>query len=127
MKKITNTLVILCIIIALFLGVKDMFVPTEMAPLYGLELKGALAMNTFRAVISGTILSMALMLVLGLLTKNKTWYQATLLVTSVILICRTCSIIVDGYTGEILPPIVIEVFIIIAMLLGIKKLSSSEK
>ncbi len=127
MKILNYILVILCIAIALFLGLKDLFVPNEMAPLYGLELKGVLAMNTFRAVISGTILSMVLMLLMGLFTKNKTWYQATLLVTMVILVCRTYSIVVDGYTSEMLPPIVIEVFIIVAMFIGIKHLSASEK
>jgi hypothetical protein len=127
MKILNYILVILCLLIALFLGVKDLFVPNEMAPLYGLELKEVLAINTFRAVISGTILSMALMLLLGLFTKNKTWYQATLLVTTVILVFRTFSIIVDGYTSEMLAPIVIEIFIIVAMLLGIKHLNASKK
>ncbi len=127
MKILNYILLILCIAIALFLGLKDLFVPNEMAPLYGLELKGVLAMNTFRAVISGTILSMVLMLLMGLLTKNKTWYQATLLITTVILVCRTYSIVADGYTSEMLPPIVIEVFIIVAMFIGIKHLSASEK
>ena len=117
----------LCLIIALFLGVKDLFVPTEMAPLYGLELKGVLAFNTFRAVISGTILSIALMLIMGLFTKNKTWYQATLLLTAVILFCRTYSIILDGYTSEMLAPIVIEVLILVVMYFAIKQLSASEK
>ena len=127
MKKLINILVILCLIIALLLGLKNLFFPSEMAPLYGLELKGALAFNTFRAVISGTILSIAIMLFMGLFTKNKTWYHATLLLTTVILICRTYSIILDGYTSEMFIPIVIEVFIIVAMYFGIKQLSTSKK
>lgn len=127
MKKLINILVILCLIIALVLGVKDLFSPSDMAPLYGLELKGVLAINTFRAVISGTILSIALMLLMGLFTKNKTWYQATLLLTTVILFCRTYSIILDGYTSEMFIPIIIEVFIIVAMYFGIKQLRTSKK
>lgn len=127
MKKLINILVILCLIIALLLGLRDIFTPSEMAPAYGLELKGVLAINTFRAVISGTILSIALMLLMGLFTKNKTWYQATLLLTAVILFCRTYSILLDGYTSEMLIPILIEVFIIVTMYFGIKQLSASKK
>jgi hypothetical protein len=121
MKKIVNALVVLSIITVLLLGVKNMFFPSDTLELYGIDLKGALIHNTFRGAISGTLIGIGLMLLMGLLTKNKTWYQSSLLLISVILFGRIYSIIVDGWTDALMPPIVVEVFLIVVLYFASKK------
>ncbi|HEX7869830.1 MAG TPA: DUF4345 family protein, partial [Chryseobacterium sp.] len=111
MKKTVNALVVLSIITVLLLGIKNMFFPSDTLELYGIDLKGVLIHNTFRGPISGTLIGIGLMLLMGLRTKNKTWYQSSLLLISVILFGRIYSIVVDGWSDALMPPIVVEVFL----------------
>ncbi|TRX03701.1 DUF4345 family protein [Flavobacterium gawalongense] len=127
MKKIVNVLVVLSIITVLLLGVKNMFFPSDTFELYGIELTGVLTHNTFRGAISGTLIGIGLTLLMGLLTKNKTWYQSSLLLISVILFGRTYSVIVDGWTNALMPPMVVEVFIIVVLYFASKQLDVSKK
>lgn len=124
MKKIVNALVVLSIVTVLLLGVKNMFFPSDTLELYGIDLKGALIHNTFRGAISGTLIGIGLILLMGLLTKNKTWYQASLLLISVILFGRIYSIIVDGWADALLPPIAVEVLLVVVMYFAYKQLAS---
>lgn len=127
MKQIINVLVALSIITVLLLGVKNMLFPSDTLELYGIDLKGALIHNTFRGAISGTLIGIGLISLMGLLTKNKTWYQSSLLLISVILFGRIYSIIVDGWTDAVIPPIVVEVFAIIVLYFASKQLDPSKK
>ena len=127
MKKTINALVVLSIITVLLLGGKNMFFPSDTLELYGIDLKGALIHNTFRGPISGTLIGIGLMLLMGLQTKNKTWYQSSLLLISVILFGRIYSIIVDGWSDALMPPIVVEVFLIVVLYFASKQLDVSKK
>lgn len=127
MKKTVNALVVLSIITVLLLGGKNMFFPSDTLELYGIDLKGALIHNTFRGPISGTLIGIGLMLLMGLRTKNKTWYQSSLLLISVILFGRIYSIIVDGWSDALMPPIVVEVFLIVVLYFASKQLDVSKK
>lgn len=127
MKKTVNALVVLSIITVLLLGIKNMFFPSDTLELYGIDLKGALIHNTFRGPISGTLIGIGLMLLMGLRTKNKTWYQSSLLLISVILFGRIYSIIVDGWSDALMPPIVVEVFLIVVLYFASKQLDISKK
>lgn len=127
MKKTVNALVVLSIITVLLLGGKNMFFPSDTLELYGIDLKGALIHNTFRGPISGTLIGIGLMLLMGLRTKNKTWYQSSLLLISVILFGRIYSIVVDGWSDALMPPIVVEVFLIVVLYFASKKLDISKK
>jgi hypothetical protein len=62
---------VLSSITVVLLGIKNMLFPSETLELYGLDLKGALIHNTFRGAISGTLVGIGLMLLMGLFTKNK--------------------------------------------------------
>lgn len=115
MKKTLNALVMLSSIIVLLLGIKNMFFPSDTIELYGIDLKGALIHNTFRGPISGTLIGIGLMLVMGLMTKNKTWYQSSLLLVLVILFGRVYSIMAEGWTDALMPPIAVEVFLILVL------------
>lgn len=127
MKKTVNALVVLSIITVLLLGIKNMFFPSDTLELYGIDLKGALIHNTFRGPISGTLIGIGLMLLMGLRTKNKTWYQSSLLLISVILFGRIYSIVVDGWADALMPPIVVEVFLIVVLYFASKQLDISKK
>jgi hypothetical protein len=127
MNKILNVLVVLCIITVFLLGAKRMFFPANTFELYGIKLTGALSYNTFRGPISGTLIGIGLTLLMGLLTKNKTWYHSSILLLSVILFGRIYSVIVDGWTKAIMPPVVVEVFIIIVLYFAAKQLEASKK
>jgi hypothetical protein len=127
MKKTVNALVVLSIITVLLLGGKNMFFPSDTLELYGIDLKGALIHNTFRGPISGTLIGIGLMLLMGLRTKNKTWYQSSLLLISVILFGRIYSIVVDGWSDALMPPIVVEVFLIVVLYFASKQLDVSKK
>ena len=127
MKQIINILVVLCIILLLVLGAKNMFFPSNTFELYGIELTGVLTFNTFRGAISGMLIGIGLILLTGLLTKNRTWYHASLLLISVILFGRIYSVIVDGWTNAIMPPIGVEVSIIVVLYFASKKLDASKK
>jgi hypothetical protein len=124
MKKIINVLVVISSITVLLLGIKNMFFPSETIELYGIDLKGALIHNTFRGAISGTLVGIGLMLLMGLLTKNKTWYHSAILLTSVVLFGRIYSIIIDGWSGAIMPPLVVEIFIIVVLYFAAKQNSN---
>lgn len=127
MKQIINILVVLCIITLLLLGIKNMFFPSNTFELYGIELKGSLTFNTFRGSISGTLIGIGLMLLMGLLTKNKTWYQSSLLLVSVIFFGRIYSIIVDGWSDAVLSPIIVEVILVVVLYFASKQLDISKK
>lgn len=115
MKKIINILVVLGILIVSVLGIKNMFFPADTLELYGIDLKGPLIHNTFRGAISGTLLGVGLMLLMGLLSKNKTWYQSTLLLLSVIIFGRIYSIFAVGWSDALIAPMVVEVFLVIVL------------
>lgn len=127
MKQIINILVVLSIITVLLLGIKNMFFPSDTLELYGIDLKGALIHNTFRGAISGTLIGIGLMLLMGLLTKNKTWYQSSLLLVSVIFFGRIYSIIVDGWSDAVLSPIIVEVILVVVLYFASKQLDISKK
>ena len=76
-----------------------MFFPSNTFELYGIKLMEVLTFNTFRGAISGTLIGSGLILLTGLLTKNKTWYHSSILLMSVILFSKIYSVIVDGWTN----------------------------
>jgi uncharacterized membrane protein YjjP (DUF1212 family) len=55
------------------------------------------------------------MMLMGLITQNKTWYQAASLLVFTILVCRFISVILDGWTNDLLPAMITEIYIIIVL------------
>jgi hypothetical protein len=127
MEKVLNILVILCIIVLLLLGIFNVISPTNSFELYGVEPMGTLAFSTIRGAIGGNFISGGLIILMGLLTKNKIWYLSSLLHVSVILICRFISVIFDGWTDAAIPAIGTEVFVIVVMYFAAKQLDASTK
>ncbi|SKC62222.1 DUF4345 family protein [Ohtaekwangia koreensis] len=127
MKQIVNILVIVSIIMLLFLGVRNMFFPSNTFEQYGIKLESVLTFNTFRGAISGMLIGISMILLMGLLTRNKTWYHSSQLLILVILFGRIFSVMVDGWTNAVMPPIVVEVFIITVLYFASKQLDTSKK
>ncbi|EJG02053.1 DUF4345 family protein [Flavobacterium sp. F52] len=122
MKQLINILVVLAILPLLVLGTVNVFAPSNTFELYGIKPLGIMTYSTFRGAIGGMLIGGGLIMIMGLITKNKTWYQASLLLISVILICRIISVIFDGYTNDLLPAGITELYIIIVMYFASKQL-----
>ncbi|WP_281638133.1 DUF4345 family protein [Flavobacterium marginilacus] len=127
MKKLINILVVVNIISILLLGFKNMFFPSDTVALYGVDLNSILAHNTFRGAISGTLVAIGFMLITGLLTKNKTWYQSALMLITVVFFGRIYSVIVDGWSSAILPPLVVEIISMTILYFASRQSKTSEK
>ena len=127
MKQIINILVVLAIIPLLVLGTVNVFAPLNTFDLYGIKPLGLMTYSTFRGAIGGMLIGGGLIMLMGLITKNKTWYQSSLLLISVILICRIISVLFDGWTNDLLPAVITELYIIVVMYFAAKQLGASEK
>ncbi|MEL1253614.1 DUF4345 family protein [Flavobacterium sp. DGU38] len=121
MKQLINILVVLAILPLLVLGAVNVFAPLNTFELYGIKPLGIMTYSTFRGAIGGMLIGGGLIMLMGLITKNKTWYQASLLLISVILICRIISVAFDGYTNDLLPAGITELYIIIVMYFASKQ------
>jgi hypothetical protein len=127
MKQLINILVVLAIIPLLVLGAVNVFAPLNTFDLYGIKPLGIMTYSTFRGAIGGMLIGGGLIMLMGLITRNKTWYQASLLLIGVILICRIISVIFDGYTNDLLPAGITELYIIVVMYFASKQLDHSKK
>ncbi|WP_269235544.1 DUF4345 family protein [Flavobacterium flavigenum] len=126
MKQLINILVVLAILPLLVLGLVNVFAPLNTFELYGIKPLGIMTYSTFRGAIGGMLIGGGLIMLMGLITKNKTWYQASFLLISVILICRIISVVFDGYTNDLLPAGITELYIIIVMYFASKQLGHSK-
>lgn len=127
MKNRINILVILGIIPLFLLGAVNVFAPLNTFDLYGIRPLGILTYSTFRGAIGGMLIGGGLIMLMGLITKNKTWYQSSLLLISVILTCRIISVLFDGWTNDLLPAVITELYIIIVMFFASKQIDASRK
>lgn len=127
MKNIINILVILGIVPLFVLGAVNVFAPLNTFELYGIKPLGVLTYSTFRGAIGGMLIGDGLIMIMGLLTKNKTWYQSSLLLISVILICRIISVLFDGWTNDLLPAVITELYIVVVMFFASKLIDNSKK
>ena len=124
MKKIINVLVVLGIVPLFVLGAVNVFAPLNTFDLYGIKPLGIMTYSTFRGAVGGMLIGGGLIMLMGLITKNKTWYQASLLLISVILTCRIISVLLDCCTNDILPSAITELYIIVVMFFSSKQLGN---
>jgi hypothetical protein len=124
MKKIINVLVVLGIVPLFVLGAVNVFAPLNTFDLYGIKPLGITTYSTFRGAIGGMLIGGGLITLMGLITKNKTWYQASLLLIAVILACRIISVLFDGWTNDLLPAVITELYIVVVMFFASKQLGN---
>lgn len=120
-------LVVLAIAPLFLLGTVDVFAPSYTFDLYGIKPLGIMTYNTFRGAIGGLLIGGGLIMLMGLITKNKTWYQSALLLISTILVCRFMSVFFDGWTNDLLPAVLTELYIVVVMFFAAKQLDASKK
>lgn len=125
MKKIINILVILGIVPLFVLGAVNVFAPLNTFDLYGIKPLGIMTYSTFRGAIGGMLIGGGLIMLMGLITKNKTWYQAALLLIATILICRFVSVLFDGWTNDLLPAVITELYIVVVMFFASKQINNA--
>lgn len=121
MKQLINILVVLAILPLLVLGAVNVVAPLNTFELYGIKPLGIMTYSTFRGAIGGMLIGGGLIMLMGLITQNKTWYQASLLLIAVIFICRIISVVLDGYTNDLLPAGITELYIIAVMYFASKQ------
>ena len=127
MKQVIKILVVICCIPLLVFGISSMFFPSFMIELCQLKSVGTFGLQSIRANFGGLFFSGVVLSLLGLYTKNKTWYQATLILVSIILFGRIISILLDGWTNLGLPALVIESTLVVVLLIAIKNLETFKK
>ena len=127
MKIFIKLLVVISSIPLLVLGVKAMFAPATTFELFDLDPRGVFGMNNIRADLGGMLIASALMILIGLWRQNHTWFFATILMMGTLLVGRLISFIVDGWTSDAITAVVVEVFVIGALLLASSKLTKTKE
>lgn len=127
MKQVINILVVLGIIPLFVLGAVNVFAPLNTFELYGIKPLNIMTYSTFRGAIGGMLIGGGLTMLMGLITKNKTWYQSSLLLIFTILVCRSISVLFDGWTNDLLPAVITELYIVVVMFFASKQLADSKK
>ena len=122
MNKVINVLVALGIAPLIFLGAVNIFAPSNTFAMYGIEPLNIMTYSTFRGVIGGLLIGGGLLMIIGLITKNKTWYQASFVLISTILVCRLISVFLDGWTNDLLPAMLTELYIVAVMYFAARQL-----
>ncbi|MDH4091753.1 MAG: DUF4345 domain-containing protein [Cyclobacteriaceae bacterium] len=127
MKNVIKILVVISSIPLFVLGVRAMFAPMTTFELFDLDPRGVFGMNNIRADLGGMLIASALMILIGLWRQNHTWFFATILMMSTLLVGRIISFIVDGWTSAAIPAVVVEIFVIGVLFLANSKLTQTKE
>jgi Domain of unknown function (DUF4345) len=124
-KKTTINVAVMVGIVPLFvLGLANLFAPSSTFKLYGIEPLNVVAYSTIRGVIGGMLLGGGLIMVMGLVTQNETWYRASFVLIAAILICRVVSVLLDGWANDLLPAVVTELYIVVVMFVAARRIDA---
>ncbi|MEM8923843.1 MAG: DUF4345 family protein [Actinomycetota bacterium] len=100
------------------LGLRSMFLPTNMGDAVGLTPDGVPGLSEIRSVLGGLFLASVAMIITGLVTDDTTWFLAVAVIMIAAVIGRLVSLATDGFTQAVLPPLVIELVIAGVLVLG---------
>lgn len=124
MKTGIKVLVVVLSVPLIILGVLAMFVTTSHIEMFHLQAIGVFGSNTIRGVIGGLLMGSAIMMITGVIKNNSTWFLATMLMMAVVVFGRIVSIVVDGWSNDLIVPLVAEAVIIVVCYLAHKKQTS---
>lgn len=93
------------------LGVRSMFMPTNMGEAVGLTPVGIPGLNEIRSVLGGFFFACVTMLVFGLAADDTTWFLAVATLMAAAAVGRIVGIATDGFDKAVVPPLVIEIVI----------------
>lgn len=116
METTLNILVILATLMLSGLGIMSMFAPRRMVANFAIEPIGTAGLSTVRSVIGGLFLASVALLVTGLTTGQTLGYVAVAILIAVVAVGRVVGILADGFDRAVLPPFVVELFIIAVLL-----------
>ena len=91
------------------LGVRSMFMPTNMGDAVGLTPVGTPGLSEIRSVLGGFFLACVTMLIIGLATDETLWFLAVAILMAAAAIGRLVGIATDGFDKAVLPPLIIEI------------------
>ncbi|HVM89887.1 MAG TPA: DUF4345 family protein [Puia sp.] len=117
MKNVLKVLVALSSLPLLGLGFAAMLSPNSMLDLFDLTPKGTYGYNTIRADLGGLLIGSGLMIWIGLLKTQNSWFNATIFLMAILLFGRLLSTLIDGWTNAAIPAIGVEIFAIIILTL----------
>lgn len=115
METVLNILVILAAFMLAGLGVMSMFAPKRMVTNFAINPEGTAGLSTIRSVIGGLFLSCVTLLVIGLTTGQTLGYVAVAILMSVVAFGRIVGILADGFDKAVLPPLVVELILILVL------------
>ncbi|MEV0947331.1 MULTISPECIES: DUF4345 family protein [Rhodococcus] len=93
------------------LGLRSMFMPTNMGEAVGLSPVGIPGLSEIRSVLGGFFLACVTMLVVGLAADETLWFLAVAILMGAAAIGRIVGIVADGFDKAVLPPLLIELVI----------------
>ncbi|MEM7284919.1 MAG: DUF4345 family protein [Actinomycetota bacterium] len=99
------------------LGFRALLMPTNMADAVGLTAPEVPGLSEVRSVLGGLLAGSAALIVTGLVSDEPTWFLAVAVLMGVALVGRLVSLVVDGFSAEVIPPIAVEAVIGVAMIL----------
>lgn len=107
------------------LGVKSMFAPKSVVKNFAIEPVGAAGLNTIRGMIGGLFLASLVMLLTGLVTSQTAWFLAVAVLLGIIAIGRIIGMVLDGFDKSIIPPLVVELVMVIILVAGHMQLGTA--
>lgn len=82
-------------------------------------------LNSLRGLVGGAVFSYGLMILLGYMSSNRTWFDVLALSMALIVFGRIIGFFIDGYDPLSLPGLIGEVHIIPVLLYAAKNLKDS--
>ena len=119
MQLILKILVSLAALLFTGLGLKFMIAPGALLDMWGLDPAAAanpqLAWSTARADVGGLLTAFGVFTGLGVLTRNKTWLHAGMLLMSLVFIARAVGLVANGSDPQIYSNMGIEAILVLLM------------
>ena len=122
MQKALKVIILLLALPILILGLKTMFDPVSMVEKWGTTPIGNTGLNSLRSMFPGVLIGVGLMMIIGVLKKNTTWYLASALIMFVAAFGRILSFGLDGFDSISVPPTVYEIVVGLILIFAHKKL-----
>ena len=83
-------------------------------------------LNSIRGMVGGALLTSATFSLMGLRSKNTTWFLANAALMGIVIFGRLIGLGVDGFDAAIMPALIGEIIIGIVMIVAHQKLSTPE-
>lgn len=112
----TMQIIVALLALPLFaLGIRAMFMPVKMGQSIGLEPVGTSGLNEIRGVLGGLFFASVAMIVLGITTDETTWFLAVASLMFAVAAGRVVGLFTDGFDKSVVPPLVVEVVLVAAL------------